>query len=277
MSFIKTAEQVAGGSLLGNDLIFNPAEVLSILYETKPDIIARILPPPLEPYKKPYVIIAYNYFKTVSFDSGLRGPGYRETALYIPAMFEGTVGTFVAAMTLDTDMGTFLGREKFGYPKKIGIVDHQYDGDEYIAFSARHGIPYATLKAKLDGRPNDPAFEKEMAEVLCSDPDRPGFAINWTFKWSVGINKQLFLHRPMLIKGWKSKTSLGIPARIGSAEVQLVWSDDDPWAELEVVKVLGASLVTVESRMYCDVESIEVDEEAFKPYAFFGWDRKSFF
>lgn len=276
--FIKRPEQVAGGTLIGEQPIFRPAEVLSILYETKPEAIRAILPPPLQPCEKPYVIIAYNYFKEVSFDSGLRGPGYRETALYVPAMYDGIVGTFVAAMTLDTDMGVFLGREKYGYPKKIGTIEHYSNGEDYVAYSARHGIPYATMKAKLDGQPNDPAFLTELSKITAPFPDKPGWAINWTFKWTVGIDKDIFLHQPYLVKGWKSKADLNppVPGRIGKGEVHLIMSDDDPWAELEVVRVLGSVLVEVESRMYsAESEYIPIDAEAFKPYAFFGWDHKS--
>lgn len=275
--FLKMPEQVAGGTLIGEQPLFRPAEVLSILYETKPEAIAAILPPPLKPYEKPYVIIAYNYFKEVCFDSGLRGPGYRETALYVPAVYDGMVGTFVVAMTLDTDMGVFLGREKYGYPKKIGTVDHYYRGDEYVAYSARHGIPYATLQAKLDGEPNDPSFLSELSKITSPFPNKPGWAINWTFKWTVGIDKEIFLHQPYLVKGWKSKADLSppVPNRIGKGSVTLIMSEDDPWAELEVVRVLGAILVEVESRMYsAESEYIAIDSDTFKPYAFYGWDRK---
>ncbi|MGI6154130.1 MAG: acetoacetate decarboxylase family protein [Christensenellaceae bacterium] len=272
MSFVKQKDQVAGGAFTCGDLIFRPSEVLTILYETKAEIIKRILPPPLVPYEKPYVIIAYNNFKDVNFDAGLRGPGYRETALYIPATYEGKMGTYVAAMTLNTDLGTIMGREIAGYPKKVGTVDHYYKDDRYVAFSARHGIPYATLEGILDGEPNDPAFLTELGKVLTSDPSRPGFGINWTFKWTPGLNGDVFMTTPLLVEGWKSKKDLA-PSRIGKGNVQLIWSDDDPWAEFEVVRVLGAVLVNVESRMYLqDIVTHPVDAKAFEPYAFFGYD-----
>lgn len=271
MSFLRSPDQVAGGAYVGNTILFNPAEVLSILYESKMENIKRNLPPPLEPYEKPYVIIAYNNFKDVNFDRGLIGPGYRETALYIPAYHKGQLGTYVAAMTLNTDMGTLLGRELMGYPKKVGTVDHYYKGDRYVAFSARHGIPYATMEGILDGTPNDPAFLEELGKINASFPDRPGFGINWTFNWAPCADK-LFAFGPLLVEGIKSKHDIGIPARVGKGNVQLIWSDDDPWADFEVVRVLGAVLSTVESRLYSEAKTYPVDPEAFKPYAFFGWD-----
>lgn len=274
MGFLKSPEQIAGGSVLGGDIIFNPAEVLSILYETKPEIIARILPPPLKPYNKPYAIVAFNNFKNVNFDSGINGPGYKEPALYIPAVYDDIVGTFVAGMVLNTDMGTFVGREMFGYPKKVGTVGHHFENDVYTVYVARHGIPFVTMRAKLNGVPNDPNFQQEFANAIAADSSRPGYGVNWTYKWMHGLNDKIFEHPPVLVKGWKSKKDLGIPGKIGSGEIHYIWSEDDPWAEVEVVRVLGASLVHVESRMYCDAEYIPVDEKAFLPYAFFGWDVK---
>ena len=278
MSFVKSKDKVAGGYYLGEDLIFSPSEVLTILYETKPEAIAEILPPPLEPYEKPYVMVAYNNFMDVNFDRGMNGPGYKETALYIPAVYNGKVGTYVAAMTLNTDIGTIMGRELGGYPKKVGVVDHWYDGERYVAFSARHGIPYVTMEGIMDGEPNDPAFLPELAKILASDPERPGYGINWTFKWYPALytkgsdRDRIFDVPPVLIEGWKSKVDLA-PPKIGKGKVQLVWSDDDPWACLEVVKVLGAVVTTCEARMYnTDANVYPVDEKAYEPYAFFGYD-----
>jgi len=46
--------------------------------------------------------------------------------------------------------------------------------------------------------------------------------------------------------------------------VHLIWSDDDPWAELEVVRVLGASLDVVESRIHAKgSKAISVDPDVF--------------
>jgi hypothetical protein len=277
MSFVKTPDQVVGGIFFSKHVVyFKPAEVMTILYESKTESIRRNLPPPLEPYEKPYVVIAYNNFKSVNFDRGLRGPGYKETALYIPAYYQGVIGTFVVAMTLDTDQGSFLGRELNGHFKKVGTVDHWYDGSRYVAFSARHGIPYATLEGFFDEEPDDPDFLKELGKITSSDPERPGYGINYTFTWTpYGTDKQ-FATGPALCRVWKSKHDLGVAPRAGRGKVQLVWSDDDPWADLEVVRVLGASLVTVESRMYTDHESFPVDPELFRPYSFYGWDLRPY-
>jgi len=273
MSFVKSVDQVAGGGFVGADTVFKPAEVFQILYETKPEAIKKLLPPPLKPQEKPYVIVAHTNFMRVGFDVGLCGPGYLETALYIPALNDGVKGTFVAGMTLNTDIGSFMGRERVGFPKKAGNVGYYYKGNRYVAYSARHGIPYVILEGDMDGEPNDPQFLTEFNNAIVSDPAKPEFSYNFTYKWTPGIGGKLFQSQPLLIQGLKSKTSLGIPKRIGKGKVHLIWSDDDPWAELEVVRVLGASLDVVESRIHAKGgKAIPVDPDVFAPYAFYGWD-----
>ncbi len=272
-SFNKAQAEVAGGAFIGKDTVFRPAEVFQILYETKAEKINRILPPPLVPYEKPYVIAAHTNFKDVSFDAGLCGPGYLETALYIPCSYQGVKGTFVVGMILNTDIGTFLGRERGGYPKKIGTVGYYYQGDRYVAFSARHGIPFVTLEGVLDGEPNDPDFLDEFNKAIISDPAFPEYSYNYNFKWSPGVGGNLFLAQPLLMQGKKSKFNLGEPKLLGKGKVTYVWSDDDPWGDLEVVRVLGCSLEVVESRLYAKGgAAIPVDPDAFAPYAFYGWD-----
>lgn len=272
-SFQKPLDQVLGGAYLGKDTVFRPAEVFQILYETKPECIARILPPPLTPYEKPYVILAHSNFKEVSFEDCLYGPGYLETALYIPCSYEGVKGTFVVAMILNTDIATFMGRERGGYPKKMGTVGYYYKGDRYVAFSARQGIPFVIMEGDLDGEPNDPAFLTELADAVTPDPAHPELTFNYNFKWAPGLGGKLFSTQPMLLKGKKGKFSLGEPKRIGKGKVTYIHSDNDPWGDLEVVRVLGCTVDVVESRLFAKGgAAFPVDPDAYAPYAFYGQD-----
>lgn len=276
--FKRKPEEVLGATLIGADPEFNPAEVLTVLYETKPEIIAEILPPPLQPYKKPYVIISYNNFKDTSFEYGMHGPGYRSTQLLIPAVFDGIVGNFVLSQICNSDMCTVQGREKYGYPKKGGIVEHRCDQDRFVGFSARHGIPFCIVDTDLTQAPNDPDFLKELAEATTSDPNRPSWGVNWTFKYSLGHNSDVFKDDPELVKGWKNKEEVLAPAQAGFAKVTLIPSVDDPWFELEPVRVLGGVVSRVNSHMKCAapdglMEYFPVNKDEYLPYAFYGWDR----
>ena len=47
--------------------VFYDCQITTILYETKPEIIARLLPPGLEPLDKPYVLLCFNDFQHINF------------------------------------------------------------------------------------------------------------------------------------------------------------------------------------------------------------------
>ena len=116
MSFKRTSEQVCE-TLKGGITDFMGAEVMSVFYETTPEAIEDILPPGLVPYESPLVIAGFNNFSATNFEVP-----YKEAALYVACVHEktGRPGLFVPGMTLDVDMGSILGREVGGYPKKWG-------------------------------------------------------------------------------------------------------------------------------------------------------------
>jgi len=61
---------------------------------------------------------------------------------------------------------------------------------------------------------------------------------------------------------------------LGEAEVILNHSDYDPWAEVEVVKVLGAFFSVGDNTMLPGKTVAEVGFLKFAPYAFLKWDMK---
>lgn len=272
MALVRTIDEVAGGALNGKETVFSPAEIFQVLYETKPEVIEAILPPPLKPYEKPYLLLVNSYFRETSFDAGLNGPGYKETGLYVPCYHNGLLGSYIAAMTLDSDMGSFLGREMSGLPKKIATHGISLKGDRYAAFSARHGIAYVTMEGMLDGRPNDENFLEEFKKVTYFDQNRPEETVNYSFKYSLGGAGRMFLTPPFLLQSYSIKKPLQ-PTRYGSAKINYMWSDDDPWAEAEVVRVLGCVYDVVDFRVSSEGgKSYLIDSKAFAPFALAGWD-----
>lgn len=136
MSFKRTPNQVCE-TLKGGITDFPGAEIMSVFYETTPEAVAEILPPGLKPYESPLVIAGFNNFSETNFEVP-----YREAALYVSAVHQktGRPGLLVPGMTLDVDMGSILGREAGGYPKKWGHLELKQDGSHYEASAARHGI-----------------------------------------------------------------------------------------------------------------------------------------
>ena len=125
MSFKRTQEQVCD-TLKGGITDFPGAEIMSVFYETTPEAAADVLPPGLKPYKRPIVVAGFNHFTETNFEVP-----YNEAALYVAAVHEktGLPGLFVPGMTLDVDMGSILGREVGGYPKKWGSLSLEQEGE----------------------------------------------------------------------------------------------------------------------------------------------------
>jgi acetoacetate decarboxylase len=61
-------------------------------------------------------------------------------------------------------------------------------------------------------------------------------------------------------------------AEWGEAEVTLANSDHDPWAEVEVVRILGSVYTVGHNTMLPGEVVAETDAEAFAPYSYLKWD-----
>jgi hypothetical protein len=67
MGFVKTPDEIASRSLATFD--FYDAEMLTVLYETSPEIVERLLPPPLKPAQKPLAMAYLAHFPTPDWSS----------------------------------------------------------------------------------------------------------------------------------------------------------------------------------------------------------------
>lgn len=277
MSFKRTRDEVCD-TLNGGLTDFPSSEILTVFYETTPEAVKEILPPGLLPYKRPIIMAGFNNFKKTNFEVP-----YWEVALYVSAVHEktGLRGFFVPAMTLNVDMGTILGREVGGYPKKCGILKMHREGSNFEGSAERHGVQYFTIKANLNGMPNDPALMEAIGELMTPpDPEKhPGATVIFNYLWPVStwvhLENVKDAPQPILYTVWKSKQASGIKPEIGTGEVIFKESKHDPWYSLPVAKTLGAimtydGLALDGSRL--EEDEYPIDAEAYLPYAFCGFD-----
>ena len=159
MGFLKTPEQIMANTPATID--FYDAQMLSIFWETKPEIIAKLLPPPLKPVPHPIAYAFVAYYPSTNFDVT-----YRETALFISATFNGEEGGYCLAMPVTSDMAMAGGREIFGFPKKMADIHYKKDGDTIEGWTERRGTRFMEIRAKLTGKFNDPA----MQDILAATP-----------------------------------------------------------------------------------------------------------
>jgi acetoacetate decarboxylase len=259
MGFIKSLEEIAKNYQSNGE--FYDAEVLTVYFETTTEIVQRLIPPPLKPTALPIggAFVA-NYPRT-NF-----GVTYQESALFLAAEFEGEEGAYCLAMPVTDDMALILGREIFGYPKKIAKIHFKRDGQTVEGWTERRGVRFLETHAKLTGRFNDEDAQKMMIERMASKPD----LVVFNFKYFPAPGRDGFDYNPRLIKEvveFRPKSM-----EMGEAELVFRPSEHDPWSEVEMVRVLGAIYTVGNNTMLPGSIVAEVDQVEFAPYAFMKMD-----
>ena len=174
MSFIKTSEELKRLSLKSAD--FYDAEFLSVYWETKPEIVERLLPPPLKPVKHPIATAFVSNYPRTNF-----GVSYKEGALFLFAEYDGVIGIYCLAMPVTNDIALIIGREYFGYPKKIANISFNKSENEVEGWIERHGVKYFEIKAKLTNKTNATDAMKILVD-LGLNPAKPG-STTYNFKY----------------------------------------------------------------------------------------------
>jgi Acetoacetate decarboxylase (ADC) len=261
MGFVKSKEEIKKSARGKGGLYeFYDAEMLVVMWETKPEIIKRLLPPPLKPIQRPLVTAFVAHYPRTNF-----GPAYHEGALFLRAQFDGIAGNYCLAMPVTGDLAMAGGREEFGYPKKMANIQFKHSAHSIRGRIERHGIQFFEVRAKLTGKTNTEEFQN----IVLGETSEEG-AVAYNFKHFFAPDKIGFDYKPRLIR----ERTVFRPSVVewAEAEVFLSHSDHDPWAEVEVVRVLGAVYTVGNNTMLRGEVLAEVDPAAFEPYAYLKWD-----
>lgn len=264
MSFKRDLDEIKKKKEEMRTSVFEGAEMVWVLWETKKEIIERVLPPPLEPIDKPIALAFIANYPSHSY-----GLPYTEAALILRCQFKGELGNYFLAMPLTDDRATFAGREIWGFPKKMANVHFEKNGDEFYGYSERLGVKNIEVKVNLTGKFNDQETPKIVSEIEMI-PKRGKGTTNYLFKHFQHPTKEGFDYNPWLVKQTtKSKMKM---MKMGEAEVNLNSTIHDPWGEIEIVRVLGGMYLQSENEMFPGEIVAEVDPDKFLPYSFIRWD-----
>jgi acetoacetate decarboxylase len=238
--------------------------MITVIWETKREIVERLLPQPLKPASKP---IAFAFI--ANYASSNQGLPYYEGALILRCQFNGENGNYYLAMPVTDDRAMIGGREIFGFPKKIANVHLERNDKEVYAYSERLGTKNIEIRVKLTGKFNDPDTPKIIKELELL-PGRKKNTVNFNFKYFPAPNKNGFDYNPWLVK---QETAVSpISMEMGEAEVNLNSTVHDPWGEIKIVKVLGALYLKTDNTMLPGEIVAEVDSDEFLPYSYIKWD-----
>ncbi len=275
VSFVKTQEELEAMAKQDH-LEFYEQEKLQIFWFFPEDVYKKLLPPGMEPVFP--MAIAY----IANFGRPQYLYPYTEGALFILGSINGEVGCYCLSMPLDgNDQAQDLGRETFGYPKKAARVKLARRGNTVEGWIERNDVRFFEVKAEI-GEFNDKELGNQLIGmkpenytfrdcvylmnyhhcITNENPEECMIKLD-TFFQNIRIDKQTNV---LTIKSME-------PA---SVDITLRESEDDPWAELKVAKVIGAEYMRYQTFMYGSTPVIKYEtpeqRKAVLPHLFARWD-----
>jgi acetoacetate decarboxylase len=197
------------------------ATSLVAIYETDPEILASVLPPPIEPRADAHVKITI-----ASVELNRPGvPPFGAGSISVAARHEGTDGWYALLMPMTTEQSVIGGRETFGEPKKLGQVTLDRDGEKVHGTIARLGTTIAEVTGTVG------------AELEPADGTRTDFY----FKFLLSPDGKGFDDEPSLVYCHRDESTRDVHA-IDGAELVLRDSRFDPIADLPVRRLVSVSV-----------------------------------
>jgi acetoacetate decarboxylase len=227
------------------------ATTLVARYETDPDVIAAVLPPPLTPSDQPLVKVT---IATVDIE-GL--PTFGAGSFSVQARHEGTVGYYALVMPMSTEQAVIGGRETFGEPKKLAAITLQRDGAAVSGEVTRLGVTFLQIDGRVTGA-LEPGPEESRTDFY--------------FKFLPAPDGKGFDAEPSLVYCHRTETTRAREAVDGS--VTLRESRFDPVADLPVRRLLDVTLAERRSVQRGEIHS-QVPGEWIRPFVHQRYDQLS--
>ncbi|WP_314415685.1 acetoacetate decarboxylase family protein [Streptomyces sp. DSM 40484] len=256
----RTGAEIAAARAAGSRLPDIWSTGVAAVWESDPDAVAAVLPPPLKPTGRP--LLRVNISKVDL-------PGYPLGAgsFAVAAAHGGVEGWYPLVMPMTHERALVGGREVFGEPKKPGEVTVEREGLVVRAALARRGIEFVEVRGAVSGplplpepaRKTDFYFKFLPAVDGSGDgsADGPGDGPGGGSGFDAGL---LLVH---CVRNEKVRKLERV-----SGDVVLRESVYDPVADLPVHELLGITLgeKTTDQRGTV-VERVErVDAQALLPY-----------
>jgi acetoacetate decarboxylase len=145
------------------------SQAVTAVYETDPDIVAAVLPPPLEPGPEPLVRVTITRVEMPGLP--VFGAGW----IGVQARHEDRLGEYPILMPMTTEQSLTGGREVNGEPKKLAEVEVAREGDRVGARIARMGSVICEIVGRISGtRENYELAKTDFWFKLSPSPEAPG-------------------------------------------------------------------------------------------------------
>lgn len=202
---------------------FSSAQLLVAAYLTEADALSKSLPKGFEPQDQPVVSTFVARYPETNF-----GSSYHEAALMVSCKFNGEPGALCLGMVVDDDVALILGREVYGFPKKMADIRLEVEGDRVEASVTRRGTTFLEIEADLGGGLAQPQLPHAGPTFLVKAfPAADLAGLEWT---------------PKVVKTTASPKARSFrPA--SKLDLRIRESDRDRWAAFPVKEVLFGGLL----------------------------------
>lgn len=152
---------------------------------------------------------------------------YAEGGVVVPMSYQGRPGGHVLYEIVTNDDSMAVGREVWGYPKKLGEVDWNVNGDAVRARLSRRGTALIDIDFKAGGLAFEkPALQPRFQTRVIPSPEGP-------------------TAETQVIENTLGRFSI-LRQVTGSAEIKLGGSLSDPYADLKILEVVGAEFIVAD-------------------------------
>lgn len=245
LRYVKTLEQVRQLQNLYAAPAFESFRSLSVSFETDPEIIKAVLPPPLEPDEQPLASASISLIGT----SNTLQP-FGAAGLVVRCRYKDIVGFYPITMPMSTDAAVIFGRELYGEPKKVAEINVSEDEDKFVGTVQRYGVTYMEIQG-------------QSCEIL--EGGDSGIQNRFYFKYMPAPDGVGFDNDPVLVL----VRHTGSTRRVERLEGDLILreSDHDPVVDIPILDV--RSVMYSEGDSYTHGEILDrVPGESFLPYMF---------
>ncbi len=224
------------------------ATTLVANYRTDPEVIAAVLPPPIEPPADPLVKVTVATVDITGY------PTFGAGSFSVRARHEGTDGYYALLMPMTTEQSVTGGRETFGEPKKLGAVDLVRQGDRVTGTFARMGTEIVRVEGRIGRQLELPDTETRT---------------DFYFKFLPSPDGKGFDSDPALVYCHRTEQTRKIEEVTG--DITLTESRFDPVVDLPVREVLSITLADRSSIQRGEIHGT-VPGEWIRPYVHQRYD-----
>ena len=217
------------------------------VWETDPDALAQVLPPPLKPRADSHVRATINTVDVFGTPLGA-------AAVSVACTHGDEEGWYSLVMPMTTERSLIGGREVFGEPKKLAEVTVERAGDRITAHVTRHGVTFVEITGRIGAELETPA---------------PYVKTDWYLKFLPAVDGHGFDADPLLVRCLRTEKTRVLHAVEG--EVVLRESVLDPVIDLPVRRLVEITFGEKTSDQRGEVVA-RLDPQAILPYVHQRYD-----